>query len=112
MVRATLPLLLLLLTCCWTAAHTAALVEHSLDAGQSFSTAGRIRLDEADAVSGIFEREPISSTQLSQLQQLVESDRCAAVGGFPGDGRPPWLLYIGHKTRTHKPGLLNHHTCC
>lgn len=50
-------------------------MEHSLDAGQSFSTAGHIHLEEGDAVSGIFERDPISSTQLSRLQQLVESDR-------------------------------------
>lgn len=56
-------------------AEAAVLVEHSLDAGQTFSTAGRILLDEADGVKGTFEREPISSAQLSQLQQLVESDR-------------------------------------
>lgn len=60
-----------------TAADAAALVEHSLDAGRSFITAGRIHLKDEDAVSGMFERQPISSTQLSQLQELVESDRCA-----------------------------------
>jgi hypothetical protein len=58
-----------------TTADAAALVEHSLDAGQSFITAGRIHLQESDAVSGVFERKPLSSTQLSQMQQLVESDR-------------------------------------
>lgn len=58
-----------------TTADAAALVEHSLDAGQSFITAGRIHLQENDAVSGVFERKPLSSTQLSLMQQLVESDR-------------------------------------
>lgn len=57
------------------AADAAAVVEHSFDDGQSFTTAGRIILDDTDAVGAIFERQGISSTQLSQLQQLVESDR-------------------------------------
>jgi len=61
------------------AVEAAVLVEHSLDAGLTFSTAGRILLDEADGVTGTFERQPISSAQLSQLQQLVESDRWGAL---------------------------------
>jgi hypothetical protein len=71
-----------------TTADAAALVEHSLDAGQSFITAGRIHLQENDAVSGVFERKPLSSTQLSQMQQLVESDRWGGVG--VGRGRLPF----------------------
>lgn len=55
-------------------------MEHSLDGGRSFSAAGQIHLhergtDDAAAVSGLYERQPFSSTQLQQLQQLVETDR-------------------------------------
>jgi hypothetical protein len=69
-------LVAVLLSLC-IAADAAAVVEHSFDDGRSFTTAGRILLDDTDAVGAVFERQAISSTQLSQLQQLVESDRWA-----------------------------------
>lgn len=70
------PLLLVLLAS--AAAHqtaASALVEHSLDLGSTFATAGHIHLNDGDAAGAVFEREPFTSSQLSQLQQLVESDR-------------------------------------
>jgi hypothetical protein len=73
----------LVLALCVAAADAAggATVEHSLDGGHSFSTAGRIhlqdRVTDADsaAVSGVFERQALSSSTLQQLEQLVEADR-------------------------------------
>ena len=73
----------LMLALCVAAADAAggATVEHSLDGGHSFSTAGRIHLQDRDtghdsaAVSGVFERQALSSSTLQQLEQLVEADR-------------------------------------
>lgn len=66
-----------------TAVQAEALVEHSLDAGQTYSTAGRIQLKDGDEERAVFQREPVTSSYWSQLQQLVQADRCVALA----DGR-------------------------